>query len=289
MQLAPQQLPAARELTALTELLERLLDLTREKQSSPCIRVRARNAHTLGAVDMDMPLLALPLQGRKRVREENRWIHIAPGQIFLVPHPTAIDIENIPDEATGCYTAISIPLEEHVLSAARQLVREPAGAGRGGVACVPLDIHVEDLTHWLNAMKQGDLARACYSVVGVVLKLYAQGHRSLLYPPVPSLSGRIRAMVAADPTQEWSSANIEANIGMSGATLRRHLAVEGLSLRLLIGNARLSHGLSLLLTTRLPVKTVAQRVGYASVSTFVKRFRERYGVEPSRVGGVGGL
>jgi transcriptional regulator GlxA family with amidase domain len=61
------------------------------------------------------------------------------------------------------------------------------------------------------------------------------------------------------------------------------------SLRQLIGNARLSHGLSLLLTTRLPVKSVAVRVGYASVSTFVKRFRERYGVEPSRVGGVGGL
>jgi AraC-like DNA-binding protein len=29
---------------------------------------------------------------------------------------TAIDIENIPDEATGCCTAINIPLEEHVLS-----------------------------------------------------------------------------------------------------------------------------------------------------------------------------
>jgi AraC-like DNA-binding protein len=34
---------------------------------------------------------------------------------------------------------------------------------------------------------------------------------------------------------------------------------------------------------RLPVKTVAARSGYRSVSSFVRRFHERYGVEPSKV------
>ncbi|WP_219340960.1 hypothetical protein [Sphaerotilus sulfidivorans] len=29
---------------------------------------------------------------------------------------------------------------------------------------------------------------------------------------------------------------------------------------------------------------MAQRVGYRSVSSFVRRFGERYGVEPSRIG-----
>ena len=38
-----------------------------------------------------------------------------------------------------------------------------------------------------------------------------------------------------------------------------------------------------MLSTQLPVKSVAARVGYTSVSAFIKRFRERYGVEPSRV------
>jgi hypothetical protein len=75
-------------------------------------------------VDIDTPLLELLLQGRKRVRNAYRWIHIAPGEIFLVPHATAVDIENIPDETAGCHTAVGIPLEEHVLSAARQLVRK---------------------------------------------------------------------------------------------------------------------------------------------------------------------
>jgi AraC-like DNA-binding protein len=236
-------------------------------------------------VSIDTPLLELPLQGRKRVRDTNQWIHIGAGEILLIPYTTTIDIENIPDPITGWYSAIGIPLEEHVLSAARQLVRKPTGGRRGSVACVQLDTHVDDLTNWLNAMEEGDLPRACYAVVGVVLRLYAQGHHSLLYQPAPSLPARIRTMVTADPSREWSSAEMEVDLGMSGATLRRHLAAEGVSLRQLIVDARLSHALSLLLTTQLPVKSVAPLVGYSSVSTFIKRFRDRYGVEPSRVSG----
>jgi AraC-like DNA-binding protein len=91
-------------------------------------------------------------------------------------------------------------------------------------------------------------------------------------------------MVAAEPQRDWSSADLESTLAVSGATLRRHLAAEGRSLREVIAEARLSHGLTLLLSTDLPVKSVAARVGYTSVSAFIKRFRERYGVEPSRVG-----
>jgi transcriptional regulator GlxA family with amidase domain len=57
-----------------------------------------------------------------------------------------------------------------------------------------------------------------------------------------------------------------------------------MSLREIIADARLSHAVVLLTTTRLSVKVVAQKVGYASVSAFSRRFSERYGVDPSRVG-----
>jgi len=110
------------------------------------------------------------------------------------------------------------------------------------------------------------------------------GHHSLLEPPAPTLGGRIRSMVAENPGREWSSLDLELSLGMSGATIRRHLAAEGASLRKIIVEARLARALELLYTTRLPVKTVAQRVGYASASSFVKRFSERYGTEPSRIG-----
>jgi AraC-like DNA-binding protein len=96
-------------------------------------------------------------------------------------------------------------------------------------------------------------------------------------------------MVHTDPTREWSSADIETELGISGATLRRHLAAEGISLREIVSNSRLSHALTLLLTTGLPVKSIAARAGYGSISSFAKRFRARYGVEPSAVGGLGGI
>jgi AraC-like DNA-binding protein len=272
------------------DLLSRLLDLARDERSSPCVRVLAKNSHTLSAVDIDTPLLAIPLQGSKRAREKDDWIDIAPGQILLVPHAIAFDIENLPDPQTGFYVAIGIPLEDHVLNAARHLVRNPVLVkDGGGISCVPLAQHVDDLTNWLDALNKGDLARACHSVVGIVLTLYAQGHRTLLYAPTPTLSVRVRKMVDTDPMREWSSAEIESELGISGATLRRHLAAECLSLREIISNSRLSHALTLLLTTRLPVKSIAARVGYASISTFVKRFRARYGVEPSAIGGLGGI
>jgi AraC-like DNA-binding protein len=272
------------------DLLSRLIDLARDERSPPCIRVLAKNSHTLSAVDIDTPMLAVPLRGTKRVREKGTWIDIAPGQILLIPHPLRFDIENIPDPQSGFYVAIGIPLEDHVLNAARHLVRNPVLVKDvGGLSSVPLAPHADDLTNWLDALNRGDLARACHSVVGIVLSLYAQGHRTLLYAPAPTLSVRVRKMVDTNPTREWSSADIETELGISGATLRRHLAAERISLREIISNSRLSHALTLLLTTRLPVKSIAARAGYASNSSFVKRFRARYGVEPSAIGGLGGI
>ena len=42
-----------------------------------------------------------------------------------------------------------------------------------------------------------------------------------------------------------------------------------------------AEALRLLMTSTLPVKTVAGRVGYNSLSSFSKQFSERYGIEPS--------
>lgn len=42
--------------------------------------------------------------------------------------------------------------------------------------------------------------------------------------------------------------------------------------------------MGLLYTTRLPLKTVAARVGYRSLGSFSKRFVERYGLEPAAIG-----
>jgi methylphosphotriester-DNA--protein-cysteine methyltransferase len=72
--------------------------------------------------------------------------------------------------------------------------------------------------------------------------------------------------------------------GDSGATLRRRLASEQLSVRELIADARLAYAMQLLYTTRLPLKTVAARVGYRSLGSFNRRFAARYGLDPAEIG-----
>ncbi len=133
----------------------------------------------------------------------------------------------------------------------------------------------------LDAVEERSLLR--HALTGLVLHLYHQGHHALLQPPRLRLADRVCELISVDPAREWRSASGEAELAISSASLRRQLAMENTSLRDILAEARLSQALFLLQTIRLPVKTVALRSGYRSVSSFVRRFHFRYGVDPSRV------
>lgn len=263
-----------------------MADLAEFAQSNPlsaCVRVQAKHAHSLSSVNIDTALLALPLEGHKRIRRNDEWVYVRRGELFLVPRPQAVDIENIPDENTGRYLAIGLPLHANILEATRQLIPNRVSSGVTEIASVPLAGYVDDLAAWFDALSRKDALRVYHAMVGLVLRLYEHGFHGLLQPCAPTLAAQIREMIATDPAKEWSSEEFEHALAMSGATLRRRLAAEGTSLREVIADARLSQGLTLLSTTNLPVKTVALRVGYSSASTFSRRFSERYGVEPSQL------
>lgn len=252
--------------------------------SANCLRMRATASHCLKAVDVPGATLILPLLGQKRMRDGARALQCERGQLLLVPGPRRLDMENIPDAATGEYTAVAIALHAETLDLARKLVPERARSGTSEVAKLGLEAVREPLADWCAALRAGWMPRACHALLGLVLHLYAQGHHALLEQAPPRLSARIRGVLAENPARDWRSADIEGHLAMSGASVRRHLAAEGTSLRELLVDVRLARALDLLYTTRLPVKTVASRVGYASASSFVKRFAERYGVEPSQLG-----
>lgn len=266
------------------QLFARLLELARGDALVACMCVRAGHSHQISAFGVEAALLAIPVQGCKRVREGADWIDIHPGNVLLVPGPRTVDLQHTPDAGSGEYVAVGISIHESLLDMARQLIPERARSGEGAVARLSLADLQEPLLRWCDAVQTGRMPMACHAMLGMVLQLYEMGHHGLLEQPAPRLATRIRSMVAANPGREWASSDIEAELGMSGASVRRHLAAEGASLRDIIVDARLAHALQLLYTTRLPVKSVAQRVGYASVASFGKRFAERYGVEPSRIG-----
>ncbi|QDH69210.1 helix-turn-helix transcriptional regulator [Marilutibacter alkalisoli] len=266
-------------------LLSRLSALAQHEGDTPYLRVRARAAHALSAVQIDSAIITVLLEGIKRVRDRGgEWRSVEPGQLLLVPGARMLDVENVPDETRGRpYLSVCITLGQELLDAARLLLPDTRHAIADGVAVEPLGDFAADLEAWCDAIATGNDTQARYALVGAVLGLCSRGHVGVLKPPAPTLAQRIRGLVAGDPARDWRSDLLESALDMSGATLRRRLAAEGTSLRNVVADARLAHALMLLQGTSLPVKTVAHRVGYASVSSFVKRFGERYGIEPSRV------
>lgn len=271
-------------LSPLDHLLAELQRFARADGDKPCFCVRAVTSHVIKSMELDAPVLILPLLGRKRLATAGDEVHGVPGQLMLVPGARVLDVENIPDPVVGEYVAIAVAVCPEVLDAARRLWSSPWPAQPGPMVVLPLQGMCDLILRWVQAMSRGHEVQASHALLGLVLHLCELGHADVLTPVDLRWSTRIHRMVAQQPAREWASADIELALGLSGATLRRRLSEEGTSLRQVLIDARLACALQLLYSTRLPVKTVAQRVGYASVSTFVKRFGERYGLEPSRIG-----
>lgn len=269
-------------------LLSRLLALARDERMPPCGCIRAVQGHAIKSAELGGPLLVLPLVGHKRLRDGELRLAVSPGELLLVPGARQVDMENLPDATAGEYVAVGLMVPEPVREAARRLWRAPLPVQPGASAVLTLGgtqaALVDSWLQWAMAVEQGRALQADHALLGLVLQLCERGHDGLLAPVALRLAARIHAMVAERPGRDWRSDDVERATGLSGATLRRRLADEGTSLRRVLVEARLACALQLLYATRLPVKTVAQRVGYRSVSSFARRFGERYGVEPSRIG-----
>ena len=247
---------------------------------------KACREYRLRAVRSGGALLGIPLKGAKRIHSGSAVWEVAPGAALLVCRDCSFDNENIPDPVSGDFLTAILTFPDTVLNVARTLVGqeplpEPASS-RAIIGVVSLEQIVGPLETYLGVGEQPSFLLQ-HALVGLVLHLYGLGHRALLQLSRPRLADRICELISKDPSREWRSAELESLLAMSGPSLRRQLAFEKTSLRELLAEARLSQALWMLQTTRLPIKTVAARSGYSSVSSFVRRFHLRYGVEPSKV------
>lgn len=101
----------------------------------------------------------------------------------------------------------------------------------------------------------------------------------------PSVSVKVRALLAGRLDGVWTAARVATELALSEATLRRRLAQEGTSLSEVLVEARMATALTLLQATTQPVSAIALAVGYASASRFAVRFRQRFGFAPTAVRG----
>lgn len=253
------------------------------------IVLTAHRGYRLCAVNVDQPFMVLPLTGSKRVALGPQQAEIGPGQFLMLHRAVCVQVENLP-AAHQPYQAWVIVFPWRLVELARALLAthqapvpavDAAPFSEGELAL--LLPALRNLLDSLNAAAP-DPALSDHALLGVLLALSRCGHAQFLRASDPSLSARIRLLVAAAPAREWSSADFEAQLHMSGATLRRRLAAESTSLRLLLREARLQHGLGMLQSTRRPLKAVAQACGYRSVPSFTRNFAALFGVEPTAVG-----
>lgn len=281
----------------LSTLLQTLME---SEAAASCIRGSVRAAHAVRAVDVLQPTLSIVMEGCKTVHCRDGDWQLRPGQMLVLCGGARLDARHQPDARTGRYRVLMIPLCDEVLGAARLLwgtpvpVRPDASAPHGSgdtlgpwIRPVPVADHEAVLQRWGQSLLQGDYAGARAALVSLLITLAQTGMMRLVLPGQNTLSQQVRAHVMAAPAQDWQSRDVEHLLGMSGATLRRHLAAEGTSLRELLAEVRLGLSLDLLYGTRLPLKTVAARVGYRSPDAFVRAFRARFGLEPSQLGREG--
>ena len=274
----PQDMPAD---AALVERFVQLLDTPTDPRM---VCVQARCDHGVKSVDIDRPTLALLLRGTKRLRSGAQAGQFGPGDLLAMAPGARLDVVNRPDAADGRYLTLGIPLCDEVLAAARLLWVGALQPGGMHFARVPGDALVHELAALADAVTADDEAQARLAVLNLLMVLARRGCSDLLLPRPPTLAAQVRRLVAQAPARGWQSADFEQALAMSGATLRRRLADEGTPLREAIAQSRLACALELLYTPRSPVKTVAHRVGYQSVESFARRFRERYGLEATAIG-----
>ncbi|KAF7276678.1 hypothetical protein GWI33_009928, partial [Rhynchophorus ferrugineus] len=138
-----------------------------------------------------------------------------------------------------------------------------------------------ELSEWRTALFNNDWVKARLYITTILLKLCQFGCADILLIPAPNLTKTIYQWVINEPQRNWQSRDLEIQLGLSGATLRRKLNAEGTTLRETITHARLGYAINLLYSTHLPLKTVAAKSGYQSVAVFKERFLQRYGFDPN--------
>jgi AraC-like DNA-binding protein len=260
------------------------------------VTILAQRAYRLRAVQVDEPLLVVPIAGLKRLEVEGKQAEVACGEFVMLHQACRMGVENLPPPDTAdAYRAWVVSFPWRVVMLARTLVGAHSNSAPTTAAVLAKPFSCGDLTSLLPGVRAyltatmspaGEVPNAAqrdHALLGLLLALAHAGHDQFLYAQDPSMAARIRLLVAAAPARNWTSGDFELALHVSGATLRRRLVQEETSLRQILRETRLQHGLGLLQCSRRPLKSIALACGYLSVASFSRGFMAQFGVEPGAV------
>lgn len=237
------------------------------------------------SVTTTLPMIIIVRRGRKTIQSPNCLFELDAGEAIAIAQGQVFDFENIP-APDGDYEARWLTIDPEAVAA----FGEPEGA-RPVAPARPLGRMSSGLSDaFENAVlaltDDGDLPDAVvrHRVTELLAWLGAFGARFSLRLP-DSYAARIRRLVGSLPGYDWTGPEIAARLGVSQATLRRRLQDEGISLREVLTDIRMTHAMGLLQSSNMPVSLIAASAGFESQSRFAIRFRSRFGFPPSAVRG----
>lgn len=110
---------------------------------------------------------------------------------------------------------------------------------------------------------------------------------SALLDNLPGGSGGVsaavrRLVIALLPMGRASIESVAKSLGRNLRTLQREIAAEGASFTEILANARQELALGYLRDTSLPIKSIAERLGYSSSPAFIRWFRIRFAMSPDQ-------
>ncbi|MES0884892.1 helix-turn-helix transcriptional regulator [Roseibium sp. SCP14] len=239
-------------------------------------RIHQRTEAVFRSLVTTSPMVILVREGVKHMATRHGTYTARTGEVFLFPERTPYEIRNKLGP-TGLYnaTAITIPRAVIPITGERAYLRATndsrvVGAFERAVIAAsdplvpePLRAHyVQEVLLWLSEL-------------GI----------SFPSQQKESVEDRVRDLVCKSLDHHWKAENVAKQLGLSEASLRRHLARCGTSFSAVLSDARMTRALALLHSTDLSINRIALEVGYASPSQFAARFRDRFEVTPSAIRG----
>lgn len=234
---------------------------------------------------IENPLLIFVERGIKSIRWRGGEYLIRAGEAIAVAGGQSLDVTNGP-AGDGSYRACWLAWDSASIDA--------HASAHPGLAIIR---HAQPLTAGTDEFRDA-LRRAAQAVEDESIPRSIASHRLneiLLWlglhgcrfepPRAPTMSVKVRRLIAQDLAREWSAPSVASAFAMSEATLRRKLADEETRLSTILLDARMSFALQLLQSTTQPVVQIALSVGYQTPSQFAVRFRDRFGFAPTAIRG----
>ena len=228
--------------------------------------------------------LVIVIEGSKQVAWGGERRTCAAGYALFLPADAVLDVVNDPDPATGIYRALYLRFPRAVIiEAARRWPEFAAREPGHGIAVVALkDPLTSALVHVAEGLHRCSKRMHAHRLLGVLGHLAECGIVRFSPKYVErSVVEAIRLLIRHRLDQPWSAGAVATALGMSQATLRRRLAVEGRSLRTVLIGERMEAARQLLGERTADVAQTMAATGYVSRSHFSRHYKAAHGEVPS--------